>query len=155
LIGGLSLVVSVGLLTWWAIGSHDSGTDHLLGPFDVPTWVATATVATGWGLLGLAAIAQTVPALRRGPRLARLTVVLLAVDAAFAAAALRVLTIGVDGANIGGGLLLLAGPALFITPLVFGVLVEVRRRGLSTAYTVGVVIVGTLTVVALQSLLWL
>jgi hypothetical protein len=121
------------LVTWWAIGNQDTGEEHLVGPFNLPAWVEPTVDAFGLGLLVVAFAAVRVPRLRRGPRLSAASVVLLALNAAFLAAAWRVVTAGVGGANIGGGLVFMVGPCVssfLLAPVVF---IEGLRHGLGSA----------------------
>lgn len=154
-VGGLSLAVSAGLLTWRLIGRHDTGDYYLFGPFDPPSWVEPVVVAVGVGLLVLAVAVPAIPALRRGPHLSIWTVALLTADAAVAGFAWRVLTDGVVGANIGGGLLLLFGPGLSAVLLVGAVLIETARRGYSGRRTLAWVAGTVLASAGLQVALWL
>jgi hypothetical protein len=131
LLPGLAAAVGVGLVSWWVIGDRDTGDDYVVGPFNLPAWVAPTVGWAGLLLLMVAVVAVWVPVLRRGPRLAGSTAGLLCIIAVAAAGAWRVVTAGVVGANIGAGVVALLGPSGCSVLLAVVAFVEGRRRGRS------------------------
>jgi hypothetical protein len=109
------VAASVPVLVWWAIGdvSAVSGPDgdYLYGPYDIG--VAPGRVAL---VVAAVALVVTVTDLLRRQRhgefgwAAWSFVACIAVAGALGAAAWRLATAGVDGANIGGGGAVLLGP---------------------------------------------
>ena len=119
-------------IVWWSssIGLYH-GPDHAIGPFRLP-------VAVEWALGG-AAVASAVAGctwmiLRRSDRspagasLSPITSLWLVCAAALSAGCWRVLTAGGDGANIGRGLVALAGPFVLASMLQCAVFDERRSR---------------------------
>lgn len=135
---GVGLAVAVPALTWWAIGPLGRQMpDHEYGPYHVP--LALERVAgVAAILIAVAAVAGIVVSTRgRTPRhsMAAGTTLCLVAAGAFGAAGWRAETAGVVGANIGGGLVLLAGPMVIAGLLVAAVRIERQARGTTMAHS--------------------
>ena len=124
----MAALPAVGALTW-AISSPAGGAtrpDHLLGPYHVSLLVEYVLGT----LLVLVAFVAWIWMRPRwwesGSGLAREATALLLVCTVFSVGAWRVLTSGVNGANIGGGLLIIAGPVIVSMLLVSALLYERR-----------------------------
>lgn len=127
------LVLAVAVLTApaaaWLMGdqSEASGVDHMVQPIDPPRWVA-ALLGEG-SPIGTAAAAIVLLRLIRQGRAAPGWAAALA---AFAAAGVlvgigyRIVTAGVGGANIGGGLFVMGGVPAIVTLWVVGFVAIVR-----------------------------
>ena len=113
---GLAIAVAVPFATWALVGDQSIGgtdLDHLWEPPQLSAG-AERTIGVVSTLVVLAGVALLVVGRRRGrvaPRLLAMVGLLAAYGAALGAG-YRVLTAGVIGANIGGGLVLLALPLL-------------------------------------------
>jgi hypothetical protein len=125
----IGLVAAAGTLVWWASGiGRYRGTDYMIGPYQVPVMFEYA--------VGAVAIAAGCAALVGGRRfrtsrheLSRPTVAVLAANAGVAAWLWRVMTLGVDGANIGGAGAALVGPFLVAALLFAALHMERAARG--------------------------
>jgi hypothetical protein len=113
--GAASLLLSIPIASWWLIGdqSEEFGDYYTVDPLqiDLGDERTFGAVALAIGIVGLALLlASRSPLLSPPTRRER---AILAVAGAEVAGTLtyRVLTAGVEGANIGGGLLLVGGPA--------------------------------------------
>jgi hypothetical protein len=121
----VGLALAAPILTWWALGDLSSSgagpdADHLYGPYHVNPhaelvigFIAIAAAVLSLVALGLRAIHKT-----SMPR-TWTVVVLLCSAGVFAAFVWRSVTAGVDGANIGGGMLFFLAPA--VLPALLGV----------------------------------
>lgn len=121
-------------VAWWASAIRlYHGPDHLVGPFRVP-------IALEWSLAGAAVASAaaagvwlTLPSRSdRGSArggLSPITSFWLVSAAALTAWCWRVLTSGVDGANIGGGLVIFAGPFFIASAVQAALLTERAARG--------------------------
>jgi hypothetical protein len=123
------LAVAAAVLTWRVVGPGPGGPDHEFGPYDVPTQLQTSGAVAALGLL-VAALVALVASVRRPSRhvVSWATAALLASAAAVIAGGWRIMTSGGHGANIGAGLVLVAGPVLVAVLLVRATAVEVSRR---------------------------
>ena len=113
-VGSLAVV-----LTWWLSSLHlYNGPDHLIGPFHVPVLLQWAS---GSVLVVIASIGSMRSARSQSgaARLtySRMTVTVLVAALVTTTLAWRTITAGGDGANIGGGLIILVGP-LFLAAFI-------------------------------------
>jgi hypothetical protein len=125
-VGSLAVV-----LTWWLSSLHFfNGPDHLIGPFHVP-------VSLEWALGTAVVVISSVGSLRAvrgsragaaGPTYSVMTVSVLLAAVVLTTLAWRTITSGGDGANIGGGLILLAGPLFLAAFIQAAVSVERSAR---------------------------
>lgn len=117
LLAGVILPVATSVATWWLVGdlsveppAGGAAVDYLIRPWPVDPrvervlgWVASAVVVVVFGLLLWAALTH-----RLDPRWWSVLVP-LSVVGVIAGAGWRVVTAGVIGANIGGGLVMVFG----------------------------------------------
>jgi hypothetical protein len=117
------------ILTWWAIGDVSTtkglGAFHTFGPYHVNPHAEFVVGCLAAVLAVAALVVLVVPVARRG-RDGRSwgAVACLCGAGALGAACWRLQTAGVDGANIGGGLLLIVGPVLIAGMLIAAVAIS-------------------------------
>lgn len=105
---------------WWLIGDlsepgDPASHDHLLRPLAISPGAERVLGATATALLVVAVVVA-----RGSSREERRATWPLVAAAAFVALAGRVMTAGVGGANIGGGMLMMVGPFVLLPLLVVG-----------------------------------
>lgn len=123
LMGGAAAVA------WWGSGiGQYHGPDHMVGPYTVPVALEYA-VGAGFVASAVAVLAKR-PAVDPAARgVSRPAAALMVAAAVLAALLWRVMTAGVDGGNIGGGMALLVGPFAIAGLLVGAVCAERHVRG--------------------------
>lgn len=134
---GVGLAVAAPALTWWAIGPLGGPMpDHLYGPYRVPLALERFAGVAAILIAVAAVVGIAVSARGRTPRhsMAVGATLCLVAAGAFGAAGWRVETAGVVGANIGGGLVWLAGPIVIAGLLVAAVRIERQARGTTMAH---------------------
>jgi hypothetical protein len=120
------VVLASPVLAWFAVGDTSEAVpnpDYMFRPPSLSTTQELALGATAFAL-GAAAAVVVVSALRSGVvalgELAPAVPLLLA--GAFLGLAARIVTAGVSGANIGGGLVILFGPFVLLALVVWSVI---------------------------------
>ena len=149
---GVGLALSALPLAWWAVGSSSTGDEHDFGPFLIPLPVLLTI-----GVLGILVAAACVIAILRasaGPRPARAglapsATTLAVLTAVLTAAGGRAATAGSDGANIGGGIILLAGPLLVAGLLIGAVITQRAWRPKRAWHTATLIVAAALTAPAM------
>ncbi len=123
------LLLSVFVTAWWLIGDLsyegrvDGDLDYMMEAPDVPGWVTAVGGSAGAALAFVASRSLLVRADTRAPALTVLGVGVLAALMA------RVMTAGVIGANIGGGLSVMVTPLVGIVTIVALVVIGRRAGG--------------------------
>jgi hypothetical protein len=116
----VAIVPITAVASWWLVGDlstvDDRFASYLFGPPDIPVHAQRVAGAVSTVLVIVYVAAATVAARRAGSRHTYLgAAVSLVVMGALAGLFGRILTAGVDGANIGGGFVILFGtPTLFV-----------------------------------------
>ena len=143
----LGLVVSSPVLIWAAIGRHDFDTYYAFGPYHVDY---TLEIVTLWGAVLLFGTSVLVLVRQRNrPAAAGLSgrsVLFLLMSVSFCAWAWRAMTAGVGGANIGAGLLAMAGPVIVAALLVGAVIHQHNFRSLTRRRLAGLLASSALVV---------
>lgn len=128
-------ILATAILAWWAIGdltdTDPSTADYLFRPPSIPSNTQQLIVAAAALALLLAMIALVFAWRALHPALEWIIVIGLWLAAASALGGLeRVVTVGVIGANIGGGLALMATPiaAIGLLGATMFVAIAIRRR---------------------------
>lgn len=129
------MVLALPVVTWWLIGdlSEDRGEDYIVQAPDLPTAVDVALVLTAVFSIVFGTVLLGSPAGRRHVRSAELkATVPLVLLGVFVGAGGRVLTARVGGANIGGGLVMLAASVVLPLLIIWGAAQWSRITGVPT-----------------------
>ena len=126
------LCVGAAALTWMVSAVFDTrGPVRVIGPYHVPftVEVCVGALAVAAGLASVAALVRRQSHANRGPTFA--TTATLIFTCAFVTAWWRTATAIGEGANIGGGMFVLAAPVLIAGLLIAAVPIQIatRRRG--------------------------
>ena len=148
-----SLVAAAGCITWWFTSDSDHGDYYLIGPYQVPLtleyFVGAVAVA-----LGLAALRVSTPSTRSSGAVTWPTTAVLVLTGMTTAGLWRVMTNGVLGANIGGGMAAFAGPFLIAGALFLALCVQRYGGGMRTRTFVGLSAVSLSTAPILFAIVW-
>jgi len=123
------LIATTACVTWWlsSIGLYH-GPDHAAGPYEIPLLVEYTVGIAAVGA-GIAAVIAGAAGWRRASGMSSGALCLLLATVGFMTLTWRCFTAGVDGANIGAGLLAMVGPFVIGGLLHAAVGVERRSRG--------------------------
>ncbi len=131
-----SLAAAASAITWCFTSDSEHGDFYMIGPYQVPLLIEYIVGGIAVAL-GLAALRASTTATRATGTLTRTTTAVLVLTAIATAGLWRVMTQGVTGANIGGGMAALAGPILITTLLFAAVCTQRSTAGMRTRTFVG------------------
>ncbi len=114
------------LIAVWMLGSLSEGgtgsLEYIVRPPQIPGWTITSL-----GIVGLVAVATIAWMTRAQPNTTGV-ILLSAIAGALAGSCYRLITAGVIGANIGGGLAIVVGAPLAFAILATAVTIAVKKR---------------------------
>jgi hypothetical protein len=148
-----SLVAATGAITPWFTSDSDHGDYHMVGPYQVPLTIEYIVGGVAVAL-GLAALRASTRSTRSWGAVTRPTIAVLVLTAMTTAGLWRVMTNGVIGVNIGGGMAVLAGPALIAGGLFLALCVQCYGGGMRTGTFVGLSVLTLSAAPILFAIVW-